>query len=351
MKMKANYNVIVPRLDNTGPTNVALDLAKIALSKGYNVKLFYLSGSITRTDLGQFNSINKLQIFTLSKVKGIVHTHGLRPDLLGALLSFKKNCITVSTLHGQYPHHISQDYSQWKLFLGWAAWSTALTKIKYVVCISQTMQRYYKRFLPKMKTEVVYNFRSLSDACTKHNSDSFSRWLQLQRQYSRFVVLYVGSITIRKDIVNFLKQFEKINDVSFAVCGNGNLTEEMLRLKSFATEKNFYLGQVNDPTTIMSQCDALVLPSKAEGFPLVVLESYFTHKPVLLSNIAVHRELSNLGLGFIFNKHSQKDFIMKLIDVLKSQGNTLENHGLSQKLSPANGFAEYEKIFLNVGGQ
>ena len=74
-------------------------------------------------------------------------------------------------------------------------------------------------------------------------------------------------------------------------------------------------GQLQQPAQAMSTADVLVLPSFAEGLPLVALEAARLGIPCLLSNIAVHREMAALGLGLIFQRHGFRDFRAKAHEI------------------------------------
>src|SRR5574340_385822 len=86
MTTSRRYTLIVPRVDHTGPCNVAVDLARAAAAAGWAVQILYLSGTPSR-DVGDAAiPVRRVRFGDLFSLRGVLHTHCLRPDLLGALL-------------------------------------------------------------------------------------------------------------------------------------------------------------------------------------------------------------------------------------------------------------------------
>jgi glycosyltransferase involved in cell wall biosynthesis len=68
---------------------------------------------------------------------------------------------------------------------------------------------------------------------------------------------------------------------------------------------------------ILSKSSALVLPSVAEGMPVIALEAFALYKPVLLSDIQPHREIVDDDVdGFIISAHNISKWSEKIIQVL-----------------------------------
>ena len=346
--MKGNYTIIVPRADRTGPSNVAVDIGHAAALSGWQVRLLYLSGSPTRDDVTEFSEVRKFRVSDLWRLSGIVHTHGLRPDCVGWLFSWSGRCKVASTLHGHFPQHLTFDYANWKVLLAWFAWSRALRRFALRVCISRTMCRHYRRTLPRMHFELAYNFRPSNNDDASHPSYEILRWLEQQRAHKRVVLTYVGSLTSRKNILPLVRYVAKSTEFSLVVCGQGPLADALVsEVRNSERGAILYAGQLLSPDSVVRMSDLLVLPSSAEGLPLVVLEAARLGVPSLLSNIAVHRELAATGLGLTFNHRSYVDFRAKALALSQTrspESDEVRKAVWRNNFSPEIGFARYEHL-------
>lgn len=317
--MSNNYTLIVPALDKTGPVNVAFDLGRVAASRGWRVCLLYLSSNVSRNDVEFATEVRQFKFADISRLRGVVHTHCLRPDLLGWIISWNKKCRLITTVHNFFLLDISFDYSRIRVWIAWQLWRRALMRFSHVVCISNSMKRYYTRMLPELKLSLIRNFRPPPRSGVKLDS-SVQSWIHKQKKSGVIVTAYVGSLSKRKNISSLLPALLDCQNCALLICGKGphlaKLKTEVLTLG--LGHRVLFAGQLDDPTTALSLVDALLLPSFAEGFPLVVLEAASVGIPSLLSNIAVHRELSKLGFGITFNHRSFNDFQVKLEILLKT---------------------------------
>ena len=347
------YTIITPRLDNTGPSNLAVDIGRAAAKAGWTVSLRYLSGAPSRDDLAEFRDVRRLQFVDIAKASGVIHTHCLRPDLIGWFFTFKSKCTVITTLHNHFLIDLSFSHKHWKVRCAWHLWVAALRRFDHRVCISQTMQRYYHRLLPELEFDVAYNFRSGPDSLDyqRHTSPVLMDWLKLQRAEGQFVLVFVGSLTQRKNITPLIKALANASQMSLVLCGRGSQGTELEQLtrELGLSKRVLFLGHVESPRDVVESSDLLVIPSLAEGLPLVVLEAASIGKPCLMSNIAVHRELSKIGIGTTFDHRRFSDFEGKVFEIFSdNRREQNSDHNLKQIwrnfFSSQIGFRRYEKI-------
>lgn len=105
-------------------------------------------------------------------------------------------------------------------------------------------------------------------------------------------LIFVGGLVEAKNLESLLFDLRKVeSDVSLWIIGDGPLKG---RLTSLAKGiKVRFLGRLSREAWIpyAMGSDAFILPSKSEGFPTIVLEAMAIGKPVILSDIEVHRGL------------------------------------------------------------
>ena len=347
------YNILVPRFDHTGPCNVAVDIGREAKRRGFVVRLLALSGSIGRDDLKEFDEVRLFKWSDLFGLRGVLHTHCLRPDLVGGLIAALGRCTVITTLHNYFLVDLGFDHKRWQVALSWRLWRKSVSAMSYAVCISEAMHRYYRHKLPRARLAMAYNFRApppaAQSACVKELATLFSPWLELQRKSRRQVLAFVGSIHPRKNVLRLVEAVACHGDVSLVLCGDGPLREDLHRLIEHlkCSDRVLVLGSIPRPDLVLEKVDALVLPSFAEGMPLVVLEAARLDKPSLLSNIAVHREMVGLGLGVTFDHRNFSDFSQALKALPRPAAGNVRSVWEKQ-FTPDVGFARYERLIMSI---
>jgi len=101
------------------------------------------------------------------------------------------------------------------------------------------------------------------------------------------------------DIAAELLKIRKQPNFRFVVAGDG---PEMERLQRKKRDPLFDLkGQVQDLAPLYQACDVVILPSRSEGVPLVVLEALACSRPVVASRTGGIPELLDSSCGFLID--------------------------------------------------
>ena len=341
------YNIIIPSIDLTGPVNVALDLGQAAFKCGYEVRVYYLSSIKVQRDLSFAKTVSKFVASDFIKMEGVVHTHCLRPDLLSFVLRINRKIFLITTIHNYFLIDIGFQKSKFKTHLSWLFWKLSLKNFDQVICISESMRNYYRSLSININFELIYNFRSKPDISTCLSKSDRS-WLDYQVNGGKKVLTFVGSVSKRKNFKSLYEFIARSPRFCLLVCGEGELYDDYLAShNSENLQSNVrFLGHVANPSGVMKHSDALVLPSFAEGFPLVVLEAASVGVPTLLSDIPVHNELVELRLGMVFDHVSFDDF-EDAFDICQSEYYLSERlkSVWAQKFTPEVGFQKYESLF------
>ncbi len=121
--------------------------------------------------------------------------------------------------------------------------------------------------------------------------------LKTVKASGRKILLYLGRFHPKKGLVNLLKAWKRalnsqpstLNPWTLAIAGwdEGGHESDLKKLVSdlgILTSVTFLGPQFgNAKMSCYDQCDAFVLPSFSEGFPMVVLEAWAYGKPVLMT--------------------------------------------------------------------
>ena len=118
-------------------------------------------------------------------------------------------------------------------------------------------------------------------------------------------LLFVGRFAFNKGldllmiVAQRLVKEGKKDVILFELAGDGPLLAQYQKVGLPANVK--LLGRVDDAQleTLYADCDALILPTRFEGMPTVVLEAMARAKPVIVSDVGASAELVNMHNGYL----------------------------------------------------
>ena len=117
-------------------------------------------------------------------------------------------------------------------------------------------------------------------------------------------MLFVGRFAFNKGLDVLLKVAARLvaeghgGRVRFQLAGDGPLMQE---LRERAPTNVELLGRVDDSqlAALYAKCDALLLPTRFEGMPTVVLEAMAQAKPIIVSDVGATAEQVSMHNGYL----------------------------------------------------
>lgn len=327
-----NVIYLVSRLKPAGPINQALNLLTgfdKQQIKAILVTLFVEEGKTWKQRFEEkgieiicLNSNHKYlgkaardleQIITERGVQ-VVHSSGLSADTVNAMLDSSVLKITTIRSHigdiGESKSIFVRLYSQWRF-------KQNLKKMNILVGCSYALQKSTEEDLG-VKCSCVQNGVDI---------DKFTPVLPQQKKdlrellglpQNKLILLTVGVLYKRKQTLSLANSFlkAKLNDTVLVIVGEG---EEYDTLKEMAKEHDniIMVGRRDDPCMFYQCSDVFLSASVAEGLPNAVLEAMACGLPVLLSDIAPHREIlkEDKEAGSLFKCGDSEDMIRSLCDL------------------------------------
>lgn len=102
----------------------------------------------------------------------------------------------------------------------------------------------------------------------------------------RTVTTYLGSFTPEKDVASAVLAVAMLEGVELLLAGAGPLEPELRALAaSHLGERARFLGSVPNPSSVLAASDVLVLPSRTEGMPGVLIEAGLSGIPAVATDV------------------------------------------------------------------
>lgn len=297
--MKKIY-YIVSTLKRSGPTTQLYNLVNYLDRKRFEPYIITLSPEPEDSMWMDFHKIEvRLDTLALSRTMGffvakrklkekierihpdLVHTQGIRADVLFSSIEFKKPWfLTVRN----YPWH---DYCmKYGMIMGGIMVLKHMSVMKncnnVITCSRAIGSLLEEKNIKNLPIQNGVNFQG--EKPTK---------LKQINSLSKPVFVSVGHLRLRKNMIMLIDAFNlysKKNDGSLVILGDG---PQMERLKKRAGKGIYLFGRVSNVEDFLCSSDYFVSASKSEGLPNAVLEALATGLPALLSNIPSHLEIAS----------------------------------------------------------
>jgi glycosyltransferase involved in cell wall biosynthesis len=188
----------------------------------------------------------------------------------------------------------------------------SLRRANKVIAVSNYTKRSFVETFGKYPIEVIYNFV---------DTDKYKP-MKVKMSDKRFKLLFVGNLTKRKGADLLPEIMSKLDPKEYVLYYTSGLRTRIP--KEFNLPHMIALGKLSEDNLVMeyNKCDALLFPSRFEGFGYAVIEAMACGKPVITSNKSSMPEIviNNVN-GFVFDLDNLRD-VLKKIEILSAFRNT-----------------------------
>ena len=211
----------------------------------------------------------------------VVHTHGYKTDIVGALAVRGTDSIVVSTPHGWT---VRADFK-----LRMYEWLDRLAffRMDAVVPLSHELYSGLRWWLGWRGN--LHLIRNGVDIGEVNESERLDGHDELQGSSESFVVGYIGRLVAGKGVADLLAAFNKLTlpGKRLWLVGEGPDRRDLERQASDLgiDESVTFFGYREDRLSILKSMNLFVLPSYSEGIPRCLLEAMAAGVPVLATDI------------------------------------------------------------------
>lgn len=268
----------------------------------------------------------------------IIHSHGFIPDIITAKVIFHGKKIT--TIHNVMFEDYKYEYGIVKGKIFTVVHLYALRKLDIIVGCSYTVYKKIKQMIPDCKY--------VRNGITNTDMMNIISRKEIGIQDNSVVFIYVGKISLRKNVVGLIEGFKKyhLSNEYLLMLGDGADIEEC---KTVSDNHIIFLGFQDRPLDYMNIADIYISASRSEGFSISLLEALSCGLGMFLSDIPSHREIFEISEDIYLGEYfSESDFGKKLeilrknwLKIDKGRIVDFQRHKLSAKVM----WEKYEKFY------
>ena len=283
----------------------------------------------------KFNLMGVIELIKLIKERkyDIIHVHLFPADVFAAIASLflPRNIKWIFSEHGA--HNRRRTLKIFKILDNFT-----YSRYSKIVCVSKQVELVLLNWIPsnKGKTKVISNavpIPKFLNPCSVKTYD----------------ILFVGRLTKQKSVEILLKAIKILKNkysknLKIAIVGDGELKENLnnLTVELEVNREVKFLGVRKDVKELMVSSKIFVLPSRWEGFGIVIIEAMSNMLPVIATNVGGIPELIEDGKDGILVPPENPKALARAIS------NLLENEELREKLSKAAYKKVREKYSINA---
>jgi glycosyltransferase involved in cell wall biosynthesis len=313
---------IISSLDKRGSIRVMYELACEFVKRDLDITIYYFS------ELGGFTFPCKTQKISFKEridfdSYDVVHSSGIRPDSY-VYYHYKhmSRSKTITTMHSYVKEDLKSQYNATISFVFTKFWNIMMTRHDRVVVLSADAKKYYEKFWKNKNIEVVYN--GISQYMKK------GRTPYQKENNDQIIIGAVGLITEIKGFEQIIKVLQKDKNLFLYMVGNGKDEEALKQLSADlgVSKQVEFLGFQKNVEKYLQMFDIYVMPSRAEGFPIALLEAASIAKATVCSDIPIFKEIFSEKEIVFFKLDDIDDFyrsIMKAYDTKISLEESIHN--------------------------
>jgi glycosyltransferase involved in cell wall biosynthesis len=281
-----------------------------------------------------------LKSYVLKNKIEIIHTHHRFPEMIAVKIGRKLNIKTVLSTHGYTSGYKNISYNSDK-----------------IISVSKSMTDYLVNNFDvnELNIYTMYNPVEYQQQDETEKVKDFSDQMGINEKSK--ILLFVGRITKEKGYDSLLKSFEVVNEryKNIFLIMNGHLVENLFGYKSIVKNNKIILvPPQKNISYLYSIADIVILPSRIDSFPFVMIEAGSFKKPFIGGNTGGIAEFIENGKnGLLVDPENPKKLAEKIIYLINNpEVGKMLGENLFEKVNRLcnynNYFDEVEKIYNSL---
>lgn len=293
--------------------------------KKYVKNIYYVDMTRNMSFSKDLRSIKDLKKVIKEIKPDIVYLHSSKAGGIGRLaLWFNKKIKVIYNAHGWYFNAQISEKKK-KIYILMEKILAKHTDMIVNISKDEYESAVKNKIAPKEKMCIIENGIDFSKF---KDSDKYREITREKYNINKdeVVIGVVGRLTEQKDPMTSVKAFKLINEnysnTKLMFVGSGELERDVIH---YAKENGIYdkviiTGWVNDVEKYIPAFDIAILPSKWEGFGLVLVEYMACNKPIVASNVGGIKDIINDNEnGLLIEKNNYNELFEKISMLLENK--------------------------------
>lgn len=305
-----------------------------------------------------FNAVRNIAAFCAGKNIDVIHSYGVKPDIVAHFVSKKTGIKHVITLRNFPMEDLTGRMNPWAGKVVAHLHLFALKRCKNLIACSETIarkmrERYGVEITPIQNGVDTSLFTNVSCESKKEFCKEFGI------NDSAKIFICTNSFIPRKHNDEIARAFLELNkeNTELFFLGDGPLLGSIKRKYSESRQIHF-MGKRMDVVRFLQNSDVFVSASDSEGLPNAVLEAIACDCSVVLSDIPQHREILDIlpNCGKLFALHDVASLTSIMRECLRNcaffdePSNAIEKSSFTMKKMGCK-YAEYYKDVMEQNGK
>lgn len=251
----------------------------------------------------------------------VIHAHYALPQgFLGVLLKKLRKKPLVTTIHGSDVAVLAKSAP------GRFLVKFVLQNSDRVIAVSKFLKdEAVKLGIGEDRVSIIYGGVPVSEKQKKEFSTAFLG--------KRQIITFAGGLVWQKGVDVLLRAYELVNEqrsgTALVIVGSGKQQASLERLDSELGTNAHFVGSVESLCPVLEKSAVLVLPSREEGFGIVLLEAMDAGVPVVASRVGGIPEIIEHGYnGMLVERENHVELagaILKVLNDSKLRSSLIRN--------------------------
>jgi glycosyltransferase involved in cell wall biosynthesis len=198
------------------------------------------------------------------------------------------------------------------------------------------------KLIKKNKCFLIYNGLKSPEFLEKDLAKKFIEKTINQPLNNKIIIGTISRLEYQKNIENLLESAKILRreNIIYLVIGDGPERKKIEKLiNRYQLKNNFFLlGDIPEAAKYLKAFDIFVLPSRYEGFPLVILEAMNARLPIVVTDVGGLKEMiENKKEGILVEAKNPKVLAMAIKELI-------ENKNLARNLAE-NAYRKVKEMF------
>ncbi len=221
--------IIVPAIRQMGPVIVMETLANsLKEYTDLKVEVYHLDEIIDK-EIRMEVPVKRMNVRSFNfEYYDIIHTNGIRPDLI-AFLYRRRIRYHISTIHNFVFADLRYTYNRFISFVFGYIWLIIWSRADKLVCVSETLKSYYKKWYSPVKLEVIHNGIS-TEKSPNELDDEVVDTIKSFKLRGLKVIGTASILTKIKGIEQVLILIANQKDYAFVIIGEGKEKSNLMKI-------------------------------------------------------------------------------------------------------------------------